>query len=164
MIRLTIKHSFVKEMSATHYQATYFLRDHTDPQFNPNVLDERLAQKRLSDLARTWFLLNRTGNERDANEELLSGHPDADATVAELLPLPKPGFFRSTSDDPILLAAVDERVRRACAVLFENEVCDAYLRANADVFFPLSDPRAKPSGRALPDIPAEIREKVAESS
>jgi hypothetical protein len=162
MIRLTIKHSFVEETTGIHPHATYCLRDHEDPHFRPAVLEARLANKRLSELAKMWFLLNRKGNEPDANEELLADYPRADTTLADLLALPKPGFFSFTCDDPIVVAALDERVRRACAMILENEVCETYLRTTQEEFFPLNDSQATPSGRALPVIRPDIRKKATE--
>lgn len=162
MIQLTIKHSFFQDGTKAQPRATYFLRDHNDPHFSLEILEERFCTKRLSDLARTWFQLHRTGNEQDVNEQLLSGYPNADANLKDLLPLPKPGYFKFACDDPIIIAALDERVKRACAMIVEAEVYEEYLKVTDEVCLPLSDPRARLSSGALPEVDPSLRKKATE--
>jgi len=156
-IRLTIKHSTVAKEGApgTLMRATYHLRDHKEPNFNFHILEPRLQSLTISFLARRWFLVHRSTNERDANEELLAMDSSADAPLSDLLPTGKPNAFEYTSDDPTMIAALDERVKRACAMLSADQMYSEYFRATTEVYFDLSDPQATPSGPALPTVSDE---------
>lgn len=161
MIRLTINHGTAQEGSEIIPTATYYLRDHHEPTLNLNILERRMWDLKLSELARIWFLLNRTGNEPDANAEILAPYEDADALIKDLLP-GEPGALRFQNAHPLVIAALDERVRRAAAMIVEDAVYDAYLRSTTEDYFALNDPAATPSGKPLPNVPPDIRKKATD--
>lgn len=141
--------------------ATYYLRDHREPMLNLNIVEPRMNDLKLSELARIWFLLHRTGDEPDVNAEILSLYPGADAHLKDLLP-GEPGALRFQNSNPLVIAALDERVRRAAAMIVEDAVYDAYLHATQEQYFPLNDDAAKPSGKAFPNVPPELRKKATD--
>jgi|GEM_PF-1613917 len=163
-MRLEIKHSrrATDNPKVLSHHATYYLRE---PSMEPIVapeLEQRLADQTLSDLAARWYLLNGPANVPDANEELLRGNSAADAPISTLLR--RNGHpFEFVSDDPILVAAVDERVRRAIAMIVEDKVYARYLTEVPEYSFDLGSKEHAPSGFALPAVPKEIRDKVVKT-
>jgi len=163
-MRLVIKHNLRetgKPGLQSHY-ATYYLREPSTEGFAAPQLEQRLAEQTLSTLARRWYLLNGTANVPDANEALLADQPAADAPLDALIPK-KGHAFEYDSDDPILVAAVDERVSRAVAMIVEDAVYAHYLIATPEQGFDLGSKEHVPSGSALPTVSQAIRNKVVEN-
>lgn len=161
MIRLTIQHNTTQEGSTVFLTATYFLRDHHNPRFHLDILEHRLWNQKVSELARLWFLMHRQGNESDANAEILEKYEGVDCTVRELLP-GDPGALRFKHENPVVIAALDERVRRATAMIIEDAVYEDYLSETKDLYLPINDPGVAPSGKALPEIKPEARKKITD--
>jgi hypothetical protein len=162
MIRLTIQHGTTQEGAEIIPTATYMLRDHKDPDLNFDILEKRMWGLKLSELARIWFLLHRNGDEPDTNAEILNAYEGTDATLKDLLPFRgQPSCFKYQNVNPLVVAALDERVKRACAMIVEDAVYDAYLTtiARNELFFALNDPAATPSGKPLPNVSPEVRKK-----
>jgi hypothetical protein len=114
---------------------------------------------KLSELARLWFLLHRTGNEPDTNAEILAPYEGTDAPLKDLLP---GSSFHFQHENPLIVAALDERVRRACAMIVEEAVYDAYLSATKETFYAVNEDEAAPSGKPLPNVAPEIRKKASD--
>lgn len=161
MIRLTIQHGTMQEGSTIVLSANYFLRDHHNPSLHLDIVQHRMWDLRISELARIWFLMHRQGNEPDANAEILAPYEGTDCTVKDLLP-GKPGALRFKHENPVVIAALDERVRRAAAMILEDAVYEAYLSETKDLYVPINDPGAAPSGKALPYIQPKARKKVTD--
>jgi len=138
---------------------TYYLREPgLEPIAGPQI-EQRLADQTLKALAARWYLLNGPANVPDANEELLRGISAADAPISMLLR--RNGHaFEFVSDDPILVAAVDERVRRAIAMIVEDKVYARYLSDMPEQGYDLNSEDHGPCSSALPPVPKEIRDKV----
>ena len=165
MLRLTIQHGTTQEGAETIPTATYTLRDHQNPDLNIDILEKRMWSLKLSELARIWFLLHRTGDEPDTNAEILNAYEGTDATLKDLLPFRgEPSCFKYQNANPLIVAALDERVKRACAMIVEDAVYDAYLAAIArnELFFALNNPNAAPCGKPLPNVSPEIRKKATD--
>jgi hypothetical protein len=162
-MRLVIKHNLrgTDKPGLLSHHATYYLREpSTEPLAGPQ-LEQRLADQTLRELARRWYLLNGPANVPDENEALLADQPAANAPLDALIPK-KGHAFEFVSDDPILAAAVDERVRRAVAMIVEDAVYAHYLMETPEQSFDLGSKEHVPSGSALPAVPQAIRNKVVE--
>jgi hypothetical protein len=165
-IRLTINHSTLtkegEQQPGGFLRAVYHLRDHENPNGVFDILEPRFESLKIADLAKQWFLINRPASERDTNEALLAHDQAADAPLRDFLPIKGiRGAFEYTSDDPICIAALDERVKRACAMIHADHLYDQLFHATSEDFFELSDSRATPSGEALPKISEEMRKKFS---
>jgi len=163
-MRLVIKHNLRETGTAGQesYEATYYLSEPNLVGFAPPQLEERLARQTLSQLARRWYLLNNAAHAPDANEALLADQPEADTQLGALIP--KQGTtFVFTSNDPILVAALDERVRRAVAMILEDAVYFHYFTDKREQNFELGSEEHRPSGSAVPPVPKELRGKVTKS-
>jgi len=159
-MRLVIKHDRCgsDKPGLMSHCGTYYLREpRTEPLVAPQ-LEERLADQTLRVLAARWYLLNGPANVPDANEALLADQSTANAPISALLPR-KGHAFEFVSDDPILVAAVDERVRRAVAMIVEDAVYTRYLDDMPEQDYDLGSKEHAPSGLALPPVPREIRDK-----
>ncbi len=163
-MRLVIKHNLREtgKPGLQSHHATYYLREPSTEGFAAPQLKPTLAEQTLSSLARRWHLLNRPTNVPDANEALLADQPAADAPLDTLIPK-KSQAFEFVSDDPILVAAVDERVSRAVAMIVEDAVYAHYLIATPEQSFDLGSKEHVPSGSALPPVSQAIRNKVVEN-
>lgn len=161
-MRLVIKHSPAdsSKPGQLSYRATYYLREPSTERFAPPELDQRFAAQKLSDLARRWYLLNIPTNVPDGNEALLSEHPSADTTLATFIPTKGQSVFEFESDDPIVIAALDERVRRAITMIFEDAVYSRYILETPATEHEFGAKELTPSGSALPPVPPAIRDKV----
>ena len=161
-MKLMIKHSLAASETAgeTLYQATYYLREPGTEGFTPPVLDPRFAGQNLSDLAKRWYSLNNPANVPDANEALLSGHPSADTTLGTFIPAKGRKVFEFESTDPILIFALDERVKRAVAMIVEDAVYGRYFLDTPESQFDLGSKEHAPSGSVLPPVPLATREKA----
>jgi hypothetical protein len=123
-------------------------------------LPERLAKLTLTELAKRWYLLNNAADMTDANEALLADQPNADATLDALLPRKGQKVFEFESDDPILVAALDEHVRRSLAMIVEDAIYAHYLVGTQEQGFDLGTKEHVPSGVALPPVSQAIREQA----
>lgn len=159
---LVIKHSLSESGTpGKHlYRATYYLREPRTEGFAPPGLDQRFIGQKLSDLAKRWYLLNNPTNVPDGNEALLSEHPSADTTLGTFIPARDRKVFEFESDDPILVSALDERVKRAIAMVIEDAVYHRFFVDSPDSQYDLGSKEHAPSGSALPPVPPATREKV----
>ena len=163
-MRLVIKHDLrgTGTPGLVSHHATYYLREPSTEGFAAPQLEQRLAEQTLHALARRWYLLKGPADVPDANEALLADQPAADVPLDTLIPK-KGHAFEFVSDDPILVAAVDERVRRAVAMIVEDAVYARYLSDTPEKDFDLGSKEHDPSGAALPPVSQAIRNKVVET-
>ncbi len=163
-MRLVIKHSVQQggKPGQISYRATYYFREPSTEGFAPPELDQRFVGQKLSDLAKRWYLLNNPTNVPDVNEALLSKHPSADTTLGIFIPAKDRKVFEFESDDPILVSALDERVKRAIAMVIEDAVYSRYLVDTPESQHDLGSKEHAPSGSALPPVPLTIRAKIIE--
>lgn len=132
-------------MQDTKHIVRFYLL-HGEPK--PGMYDF-MVDRPLSELARLWRLLDgRFVDERgDANSILVSGVEGwGDVTLKQLSK--HDGFV--ASGDPIVLAAVEEAVRRAVAVLFMMDQYAARF-AKQEEDLELNSSEAAPTG--LPAVP-----------
>jgi hypothetical protein len=47
-------------------------------------------------------------------------------------------------------------------MIIEDSVYDAYLSSTKDIYFPLNDSGADPSGKPLPNVSVEMRKKATD--
>ena len=147
------QHGTTQEGSTIILTASYFLRDHHNPSFHLDILEHRLWDLKISELARIWFLMHRQGNESDANAEILAPYEGTDAWIKDLLP--EPGALRFKHTNPVVIAALDERIRRAAAMIIEDAVYEAYLSETQNLYLPINDPGAAPSGKTRSRRPSK---------
>jgi hypothetical protein len=125
----------------------------------PVTFEPRLANQMLGNLASRWFLLNKSTKVNDVNELLLAPYPSADTLLSSLAPPRGVPFFEFNCNDPIVVAALDERVRRACAMALEDAVYADYLSRKYEQALLIGSEEALPSGAALPAVNVADRDK-----
>lgn len=164
-MRLVIKHNLRQTDRPGKYlfQATYYLHEPRVSPLQPLQLDQRLAGQKLSELAARWYLLNQTSTTSDANAALLAGLPEADTELSILIPQRDRQVFEFASEDPLLIAALDERVRRACAMILEDAVYEDYLSRTQEQILEFGADNARPSLSPLPRIEEADRVRVAKT-
>jgi len=113
-----------------------------------------LASQTLFLLASRWFLIHGNPAHRDANRDFLSSSGSfADVTLADL----RSGYEIRT-EDPLLIAAFDELVTRACAMIDEDLLYRRYLSSTAEMTYSLKSLR--PSGAAMRNLDDDTKKRA----
>jgi hypothetical protein len=137
------------------WTTSYWLRDPDGGDMGVGFLDARIADKTLSFLARRWFLIHGKTGETDRNDQLLRNLPEADAKLENMTTaVRKNNVFRFTSNDPLIIAAMDERVKRAFAMIGEDVAYEQYVDLTREDVLKLGTTEAQPSGDVYLKLPA----------
>jgi hypothetical protein len=137
------------------WTTSYWLRDPDGGDMSVGFLHARIADRSLSFLAKRWFLIHGKTGETDRNDQLLSDVPGADAKLEDMVTaVRKNKVFRFTSNDPIIIAAMDERVKRAFAMIGEDMAYEQYVDLTREDVLKLGTTEAQPSGDVYLKQPA----------
>jgi hypothetical protein len=114
-----------------------------------------LGAAKLEALAERWFAIRGDGVRHDTNRVITRL---GKATLADLVV-----GFKFSAADPILAAAVEERVKRAVWMIVEDNIYARYIFTTQEQVIQLAlDSPDSPGGKALPDVSDAVRKYVKE--
>ena len=153
-MRLQISRSEHYAEPDTLHRTTLRLRSGGEP---PHYIKPWLTQQSLNELAHRWFLIHASRSTVDSNAALIANDPVWTNLAVEAL---EKGVVY-TSVDPVMVAAFEERIRRACDMLVLDHLYETYLKSPRHVTVDLSaESRAEAAVSSLPTITDEVRQQA----
>lgn len=129
----------------------------------PEYIPEGISSQTIEYLAQAWHALQANDAQRDDNATLCAGHEALKKT--RLLDLENRITF--SSRNPIELAAVVQRIKRACAFAARATYYEAMFSfQHEEVLEALTAVDPQPTGRpkVLPDIPEKVSKYLERNS
>jgi hypothetical protein len=132
-----------KHSEPTVFETTFILKD---DQVNPRTVPPHLVGESLELLAQQWWATRNKPLDEDMNAvlcERVEAWPEV--TMAQL-----EAGLTITSEDSVLIAAVEERVKRACCVIADNHLYNVHFGDQESFILPVLPPdtvdQPQPSG------------------
>ncbi|HKO54854.1 MAG TPA: hypothetical protein VJ276_03185 [Thermoanaerobaculia bacterium] len=137
------------------WTSKYWLRDPDGGDLGTDFVEPHLAQQRIGTLSQRWFVLYARLGDVDRNELLLRDIEDVNPLLGDLVTATrKNNVFKFTHVDPVIHAAVEERVRRALAMIAVDDSYGSYLDLTREEHMVVGSDEAKPSGEAVYPSPS----------
>jgi len=133
------------------FESTFRLKDDGN---DPRIVPPHLSDLRLELLAQRWLATRDTPPDKDMNAVLCQDVDGwSNATMAALA-----SGLTLASEDSVLIAAVEERVKRACGVIADNYLYKTHYAEQESLVFPLLPTR--PPGSAVPAVSVDVFAKA----